>query len=153
MDSIIGCIVREHVISKLMIKVLEIICKCFTFLLVVSIDLFCSQIVHFPTMEYIESIWCFLLMTSQLVKKVPMENESSISLGGTIILLALFVQKTPLGKYFFLLFFGLQLMRSQRKLYMDGICSTVRKRAKRTWDTTVKDYSQRLLMLHTAIGM
>ena len=30
---------------------------------------------------------------SYLVKKVPMENESNFSLGGTIILLALFAQK------------------------------------------------------------
>ena len=31
-------------------------------------------------------------MTSQLVRKVPMENESNISLGGTISLLALSLQ-------------------------------------------------------------
>ena len=46
------------------------------------------------TMEYVSSSQCFLLMTSQLVKKVPMENESSI-------LLALFAQKNFLGQIHF----------------------------------------------------
>ena len=42
-------------------------------------------------MECVSNILSFLLVTSQLVKKVPMEKVSSISLGWTIILLALFV--------------------------------------------------------------
>ena len=60
-----------------------------SFILVVSIELFSSQIVRFRTMEYI----CSLFVSSQFVKKVTMENEISISLGGTIILLALFPQR------------------------------------------------------------
>ena len=53
----------------------------------------------FDTIE-INLVLLVLFVTSWLVKKVPMQNESSISLSGTIILLALFVQKkTSLGKY------------------------------------------------------
>ena len=50
---------------------------------VVSIGLFCSLFVCFGTMEYVRSYQSFLLMTSQTVKKVPMQIESCISLGGT----------------------------------------------------------------------
>ena len=44
-------------------------------------------------------------------------------------------------------------MTSQRNLYMVGICSTVEKRAKRTWDTTVETTSGpnqvgRFLLMH-----
>ena len=35
-------------------------------------------------------------------------------------------------------FLVLQLMMSQRKLYMVGICLNVRKRVKRTWDAIVE---------------
>ena len=37
-------------------------------------------------------------MTSWLVKKIPMEKESNISLGRAIILLALFVQNLSFGQ-------------------------------------------------------
>ena len=40
--------------------------------------------------------------------------------------------------YFLSHFSLLQFMTSQRKLYMVGKCSTVRKQAKRTWDTIVE---------------
>ena len=46
--------------------------------------------VRFRTVECITTRLRFLLMMWQLVKKVPLENKSSISLGGTIVLLALF---------------------------------------------------------------
>ena len=35
-------------------------------------------------MEYIRTYLSFLYVTSQLLKKVPMEQQSRISLGGTI---------------------------------------------------------------------
>ena len=54
---------------------------------------FALVFVYFRTMESISDICSFLKMTSQFLKKVPMLNESNISLGGIIILLALFVQK------------------------------------------------------------
>ena len=56
---------------------------------VVSIGLFLSHFVRFCTVEYIRTYKSFLLVKSLLVKKVPMEKESKISLGGTIILLEL----------------------------------------------------------------
>ena len=43
-------------------------------------------------------ILSFLEMTSELVKKIPMENESNISFGGTIILLLSLPKNTFLGK-------------------------------------------------------
>ena len=45
-------------------------------------------------MEYVKMYWSFVLVTSYLVKKVPMEKESNIILGVTIILLALFAHKS-----------------------------------------------------------
>ena len=52
----------------------------------------------FHTMEYATTHLSYLLVTSLLIKKVPMEIESYISLGGTIILLALFAQKYIFGQ-------------------------------------------------------
>ena len=44
---------------------------------VVSIGLFLSQFVRFCTVvEYVRSYYSFLLVTSQLIKKVPMEMET-----------------------------------------------------------------------------
>ena len=53
---------------------------------VVSIDLICAQIFRFLTMEY------------TLVKNHTMENKSSISLGGTTIILALFARENIFGQ-------------------------------------------------------
>ena len=55
-------------------------------ILIVSIGLFLSHFVRFRTIE-------LSVVTSKLVKKVQMEKESNSSLGGTIILLALFAQR------------------------------------------------------------
>ena len=64
----------------------------------VSIGLFLFLSVRFRTMQYVLNCWSFLLVTSELVKKVPMETESYIYLGGTIILLALFAQRYIFGQ-------------------------------------------------------
>ena len=58
--------------------------------------------VCFCTLECISNICSFLQVTSYLVKKFPMENESNISLGGIIILLALFAQKYIFGQRYIL---------------------------------------------------
>ena len=50
-----------------------------------SIDLFHPQIVRFHTMEYIRSIYSFLFVMSEFVKKRTMEKKSNISLGRTKI--------------------------------------------------------------------
>ena len=50
-----------------------------------SIDLIRVQIFLFSTIECIGSIYCFLFVTSKLVKNRTMENESSISLRGTTV--------------------------------------------------------------------
>ena len=43
---------------------------------VVSIGIFLSQFVCFCAVEYVRSYYNFLLVTSQLIKKVPMEMET-----------------------------------------------------------------------------
>ena len=53
---------------------------------------------RFPTVEYIPKGLSFLSMTSKLFKKVPVEKESSHSMGGTILFLALFAQNYILGQ-------------------------------------------------------
>ena len=55
-------------------------------------------------------------------KKVPFKKESMLSMGGAI-------------------------MTSQRKFYLVKTCSTVRKRAKRTWDTSRNFYNVSLCIL------
>ena len=46
---------------------------------VVSVGVFLSCFVRFCTMDYVRMYLSFLLVTSQLVQKVPMEKESNIS--------------------------------------------------------------------------
>ena len=60
---------------------------------VVSIGLFLSRIVHFRTMKYVRSYSSFLL-----VKKVPMEMESYISLRRTMFCTLSLGKNTSLGK-------------------------------------------------------
>ena len=59
---------------------------------VVSTTLFSSHFSHFPTVEPITKSLSFLIMTSKLFKKVPVEKVSSHSMGGTFLFLALFAQ-------------------------------------------------------------
>ena len=47
----------------------------------------------FPTVECVAMVKAFYVMTSLLFRKVPVEKESSLSIGGAIIFLALFPQK------------------------------------------------------------
>ena len=82
---------------------------------VVSTKVFSSHFSRFPTVIPISIAFSFLSLTSKL-----------------------FTQPWWLGGRLSFSFFLLQFMTSQRKLYMVGICSTVRKRAKRTSDTIVK---------------
>ena len=51
-----------------------------------------------PTMESIRLKYSFLLVTSLLFKKVPMETESSCSMGGATAFIALFQQNYIVGK-------------------------------------------------------
>ena len=67
-------------------------------------------------------------MTLLTIKKVPVEQESSLSMGGTIIFLALFPKN----------YFLQDVMTSQRKLDMVGTWSTIRKWAKRMPDFIVE---------------
>ena len=57
--------------------------------------------VGFHTAEHIGTVYCFLFVTSQFVKNRTIENKSSISLGRTTILLALFAQKIFFGQIHF----------------------------------------------------
>ena len=58
--------------------------------MVVSIICFSSLFVPFRTVEYVESAKAFYLLHHSLEKKVPMEKESSHSVGGTSTFIALF---------------------------------------------------------------
>ena len=59
---------------------------------VVSTILFSSHFCRFCTDKRITKGFSFLSLTSQLFKKVPVEIESSFSMGGAIILITLFGQ-------------------------------------------------------------
>ena len=58
----------------------------------VSIAIFLSHFAHFHTVDYVTNNCSFLLMTSKLFKKVPMEKKSSHYMSGTILFLALFAR-------------------------------------------------------------
>ena len=47
---------------------------------------------HFRRVDLVTNKSGFLFMTSKLIKKVPVEKESSLSIGGAIIFLTLFPQ-------------------------------------------------------------
>ena len=51
---------------------------------------FSFQFVHFRTSEYVQSAKAFYLWRNSLGKKVPMEKESSHSVGETSTFIALF---------------------------------------------------------------
>ena len=60
-----------------------------------------SPLTHFYSFSYTGGYYkdqSVLLVTPQLIKNVPMENETSITLGGTITLLTLFAQNLIFGK-------------------------------------------------------
>ena len=65
---------------------------------VLSTILFSSHFSCFPAVEPNIKGLAFSSLTSQLFKKVPVEKESSLSMGGTIIFLALFPQNYKLGQ-------------------------------------------------------
>ena len=68
---------------------------------VVSIDFFCHHSVHFSTLECIKNI--FQLSNSDVIVSQKGSNgEGSISLGRTIILLALFTQNLMFGQRYIL---------------------------------------------------
>ena len=76
-----------------------------------SLDYNIWHFYHFPTVEPIIKKLAFYIWRHSCSQKVPVEQESSLSMGGTIIFLVLFPKN--------LLFFVLQLMTSQIKLYID----------------------------------
>ena len=80
---------------------------------------------RFPTVECINNSCNFLSITSWLFRKVPVEKESSLSMGGTITFLTLFPQN----------YIHLQQHNMSRSC---DPYSTVGKRAKRMLDATVE---------------
>ena len=62
------------------------------YLVVVSTVASCILFARFPTVECIAKVKAFYVMTSLLFQKVPVKKESSLSMGGAFIFLALFPQ-------------------------------------------------------------